>query len=417
VGALRDSAVDLQQRLSPRERTSAPATIVEIDERSLAAYGQWPWPRSRLAALLERIHAAQPAAVGLDLLFPEPDRYSPAALAEALPQIPPDVSGRLRALPGNDALLAGAMRGRPVVLAVAGLERIDDGTPLPAFSSRLASIAELTRAAAGQGLISSASATRVVRRMPVAGRIEGTLVPALALEMFRVATRAPAFALASRPDGLLEAAVGDIRVPAQADGLAWLRFSRHDPLRYVSAAAVLEGRADPELLRSKLVLIGVTGLGLVDHVETPLGERVPGVELHAQLIEQIFDGTFLVRPRWAAWLEAGMLAAAVLVLMLVVPARRVTVSVAVFAALLALIAAAALGAFRLKGVLLDAAMPMLGIALSFGLLLAATLASFGFAFTRDGMTAFAAMDKLTPKDQFVSLVDFSPQNSLDAIPR
>lgn len=372
---LREAAVDLQQRLFPRQRTSAPATIVEIDEPSLAAYGQWPWPRSRVAALLERILASEPAAVGLDVLFPEPDRYSPAALAETLPQIPGEVSARLRALPGNDELLGRAMRGHPVVLAVAGLEEAPPGgdLPLPTYSLRLGSIPELTRAAAGQGLISSASATRVVRRMPLAGRIEGAVVPALAMEMLRVATRAPAFALAMRPDGLMEATVADIRVPAQPDGLAWLRFSRHDPSRFVSAAALLEGRVQREMLASKLVLVGVTGLGLIDHVETPLGQRVPGVELHAQLIEQIFDGTFLVRPRWAAWLEVGMLAAAVLVLMLVVPARRVSLSIIVFVALLALVAGVALGAFTLYGVLLDSALPALGMALSFGLLLAASL--------------------------------------------
>ena len=81
--ALREGMVDLQQRVHPRERLSAPVTIVEIDERSLAAHGQWPWPRSQVAALIARVGEAAPAAIGLDLLFPEPDRLSPASLAGA----------------------------------------------------------------------------------------------------------------------------------------------------------------------------------------------------------------------------------------------------------------------------------------------------------------------------------------------
>ena len=121
----------------------------------------------------------------------------------------------------------------------------------------------------------------------------------------------------------MEVAVGDIRIPAQGNGSIWLRYSRHDPSRFVSAADVLAGKADPELFRSKLVLVGVTGLGLLDFQATPLGERVPGVEVHAQLIEQVFDGDFLVRPAWAKWLEAALLLLAVLLLMWIVPARRV----------------------------------------------------------------------------------------------
>ena len=79
----------------------------------------------------------------------------------------------------------------------------------------------------------------------------------------------------------------------------WLRYSPHDPARFVSAAEVLAGKAAPELLRDKLVLVGVTGLGLLDFQATPLGERMPGVEIHAQIIEQVFDGVYLVRPELA----------------------------------------------------------------------------------------------------------------------
>ncbi len=372
--ALREATVDVQQRLHPRERASAPVTIVEIDERSLAENGQWPWPRSRVAALVERIGAAGPAAIGLDLLFPEPDRFSPAALSDLLPQLPRDVAARLRRLPGNDELFARAMRAHPVVLAVAGMEAIEPSSepPVPHYRSRLASIETLTRAAAGQGLISADSPARVVRRVPALARVQGSLVPTLGLEMLRVAIGVQAVSVAPARGGLLEVRLGDVRVPAQADGTLWLRYTRHDPNRFVSAAAVLDGSVDPELLKSKLVLVGVTGLGLVDHLATPLGERVPGVEMHAQLIEQVFDGVHLVRPDWAPWVEVGLLVAAVALLILVVPARRVHVSIGALGALLAVLAAASFGAFS-QGVLVDFAWPAIGVALSFAVLLAATL--------------------------------------------
>jgi len=374
VVALRDSMVDLQQRIHPRERLSAPVTIVEIDERSLSAYGQWPWPRSQVAALIARVGEAAPAAIGLDLLFPEPDRLSPASLAGLLPQLPADVAARLLKLPGNDELLARTLRAHPVVLALAGMEETapTEDPPLHQFESRLSSIAQLTGAASGQGLISADSPARIVRRVPAVARVQGAVVPSLGLEMLRVAVRVPAVSIAARPGGLLEIGIGDARIPAQRDGTLWLRYTPHDPGRFVSAAAVLDGSADRELLRAKLVLIGVTGLGLVDHLATPLGERVPGVEMHAQLIEQVFDGAFLVRPSWARWVEGGLLAAAGTLLIFVVPARRVRVSVATLAALLAIFALVAFGAFS-GGVLLDFAWPATGAALTFALLLASAL--------------------------------------------
>jgi adenylate cyclase len=391
VEALRETLFDSYQRVFPRERRSAPATIVEIDERTLAERGQWPWPRTQIAELLARVAAARPAAIGLDMLLSEPDRFSPRALAALMPELPESASRQLRALPSNDARLAATLRDSKAVLSIAGLEAPDPRRPAPPaaapvrwsagepaglrrFAGWLGSLEELDRAAAGRGLISSDATGRIVRRVPLLAEVAGTVTPALTLEMWRVATGAPSFSVRPLRGGLLEVAVGDIRIPAQGNGSIWLRYGPHDPSRFVSAAEVFAGKADPELFRSKLVLIGVTGLGLLDYQATPLGERVSGVELHAQLIEQVFDGDFLVRPGWAPWLEAVMLAAAVLLLMRIVPVRRVTVSSAVLGAILAALLVAGLGAFLAQGVLLDIAWPVLGVLLAFAVLLAATLA-------------------------------------------
>jgi adenylate cyclase len=390
VDALRETLFDAYQRLFPRERQSAPAMIVEIDERTLAERGQWPWPRTQLAELVTRIAAAQPAAIGLDMLLSEPDRFSPHALAGLMPELPESASRQLRALPSNDARLAAALRDRNVVMAIAGLEAPDPRRLAPPaaapvrwiagqqaelrrFAGWLGSLDELDRAAAGRGLISSDVTGRIVRRMPLLADVAGTVTPVLGLEMWRVATGTPTFSVAERRGGLLEIAVGDIRIPAQGNGTIWLRYSRHDPARFVSAAEVFAGKVDPELLRSKLVLVGVTGLGLLDLQATPLGERVPGVEIHAQLIEQVFDAAFVVRPTWAPWLEAALLIAAVLLLMWIVPARRVPASTAALCAVLVVLLAAGIGAFH-GGVLLDIAWPVLGVLFAFSVLLAATLA-------------------------------------------
>lgn len=212
-----------------------------------------------------------------------------------------------------------------------------------------------------------------MRRVPLLADVAGTATPALALEMWRVATDTPAFSVSAVQRGLLRVTIGDIRIPAQADGAIWLRYSPHDPSRFVSASRVFAGKADRQLFEAKLVLIGVTGLGLLDFQATPLGERIPGVEVHAQILEQIFDGATLRRPTAAAWLEAALLAAAGLALVAFVPVVRPAISALLFAGVLAALAATGILGFR-GGLLLNVAAPALGAALVLGALFASTLA-------------------------------------------
>jgi adenylate cyclase len=99
---------DFCQTLSPRQIVSMPATIVEIDHKSLAALGQWPWPRFVLAELLDAINARQPVAIGIDIVMAEPDGLSPERLFARTRRLDPELARRLEALPGNDAELARA---------------------------------------------------------------------------------------------------------------------------------------------------------------------------------------------------------------------------------------------------------------------------------------------------------------------
>jgi len=390
VRSLRENGFDVYQRLFPRERRSAPVTIVEIDERSLAQLGQWPWPRTQVAQLVQAIAGHGPAAIGFDVLFPESDRFSPAAVAHLVPDLPTDLAARLQAVPGNDARLAAAMRASRVVVALAGIEAPDARFPAPPasapvlvrsaappalreFAGQLANVPAIEQAAAGRGLISADAGDRIVRRVMLLAKVQGSIVPALSLELWRVASGAPGFTVSDAAGGLHQVSFADARVPMQPDGKAWLRYSRHEPGRFVSASEVLAGRVDPELLRGRLVLVGVTGLGLLDYKVTPLGEQVPGVELHAQLIEQVFDGAYLVRPAWALWLELAILGLGSALLVILVPAVPVRLSVSALFALLAGLAGLGIGGFLAGGLLLDAAWPALALTGVFAVLLAGAL--------------------------------------------
>jgi adenylate cyclase len=198
-------------------------------------------------------------------------------------------------------------------------------------------------------------------------------VPSLPVEMVRVATASTGFRIEDHGGEDVALIVGDVAIPMQSDGSIRVHFGRHDAERFVSAEDVLSGKAPAELFRDKLVLIGVTGLGLLDFQATPLGERVPGVEVHAQVLEQIFDGSYLHRPTAASWIEAALLAAAGLLLVVFVPVTRASLSAALLAGGLLLFAAIGVLSFR-TGTLVDVAAPATGLVAVFGVLLAATFA-------------------------------------------
>lgn len=389
VQPLRNALFDSYQKLYPRERRTAPAVIVAIDELALEQHGQWPWPRTRIAQLITGIAAGRPAAIGVDLLFPERDRFSPAEVAQEVEELSGDVARRLRALPSNDAALAAAVRGGKVVLGIAGLETADPRFQQPPaaaplrivnapdlalrrFAGHLPSLPLIDRAAAGRGLLSVDPEGSVIRRALVAGRVGEVIVPALSIEMLRVATGAP-LELVGRERDQIELRLGDIAVPAHADGSFWIHYGPHDPARFVSAANVLDGSLDADALVNKLVLVGVTGLGLLDFQSTALGERVPGVEIHAQILEQIFDSAYLRRPAALHALEMALLAAAALVLAFGVPALGVVGSIALYAVVVAALGALGVAGFAREGMLLDVAWPVIGATIVFGIVLAEAL--------------------------------------------
>jgi adenylate cyclase len=386
IQAVRHLVFDGYQRLFPLERVSHPVTIVVIDEPSLARYGQWPWPRTRVAELVDAIAQQKPAAIGLDLFFPEPDRFSPESLAREVPALPDEFAAWLRSRRGNDELLAETIAGKRVVLGVTGGDpdprfsnpprgspvRITGAVPLMAFGGHIGTLEAIDRVAAGRGLINSGPGDQVVRNVPYFAMVQGVVVPSLGIETLRVALESPPLAL-ERKGAFAEFRFGEVRQRLQSDGTAWIRMGPHDPARFVSAVELLSGKASPESLRDKIVLVGNTGLGLLDFKTTPLGDFVPGVEIHAQIVENLFNGESLARPDFAVQLEALALIACGLIVVLWVPRLSALEGANVVAGLIVLLIGAGLIAFRNYGLLLDPLWPGIGTVAVFGSVIVGTL--------------------------------------------
>lgn len=396
VDRLQSAWFDAHQALWPRQVQTLPVTIVAIDQKSLLEIGQWPWPRNVLARLVRIVQRAEPAAIGLNILMPEPDALSPERLLAQAQVEDRMLAEALRALPTHDAQLARALAGAPSVLVVAGMQ---EPTPhalraapvavraaaggaapaelpaLPTYAGALTSIDELDKQATGWGLISAESTRGLIRRMPTVASIDGTLLPALAVEMLRVAQRAPALSLRVDAQGVDSVGIGRLNLPTEGDGSVRLYFSRHMPQRFVSAVDVLDGHVRESELRGQLVLIGLTGVALQEVQNTPIGERMSGTEIHAQLLENILQGTLLQRPRWAPALEAGLLLAAGVLLLWAMPRWRTSRSLLLLAGCIAVPMALGLAAFQARQLLFDTLTPALCLLLFFGVLLALTEAA------------------------------------------
>ncbi len=389
ANTLRNVVFDGYQQLFPLERTTDPVAIVVIDEEAIAHYGQWPWPRTRIAELITRISQAQPASIGLDLFFSEPDRFSPAAMADEMPILPTNLAKALREMPSNDEQLAKAIEGRNVVLGIGTTSDVDPrfrGPPraapvvtsgareaeMPNWPGYIGSLDVIDAAAAGHGLMNSGPQDQVVRVVPIVERIQGVIVPTLGVESVRVA-EGVGLRLDDAPGGLLLLRLAGVSMPLQRDGTAWIRYSRHDESRMVSAFDVLSGKLDPERLRQKVVLVGVTGLGVLDHKSTPLGEFVPGVEIHAQIVENLVNGVALVRPTFATWIEGAVFILCGFVLIWFIPRLSALQGINLVVFLVLLLLCIGLVAFRHLHMLFDFAWPALGTVAVFGTVVVGTL--------------------------------------------
>ena len=346
-----------------------------------------------MASLVEALAKANVAAVGFDVLFSEKDRASDDLKACAQGAHRADEESRCQERADGDLAFAHAITDRPVVLGIfltpthngsqatlttkGGFSFVGDPPTsfINDFRGVLVPIPALADAAAGLGFLNwLPDNDRVIRKVPLLLDVNGQIQPSLAIETLRVAQGASSFVVKSTTDygstagksTVLEAVKdGDVVIPVQANGELRLWFAKSDPRRSIPAWKVLQNSADLADLAGKLIFIGASASMLNDIVATPLDPSTPGVEAHAQLIEQILSGVTLQRPDWAPGAELVAGAALSLVLAALLPFISVF-----WTALLGFVATAVMACvswttFTREGVLLDPVAPTLSSGLVF----------------------------------------------------
>lgn len=385
---------DAYQRVLPRQPTNAPIILVDIDELSIAALGQWPWPRTIISDMVLRLNDMGAAAIAFDMVFPEPDRTSLSRVVSNLKQfgvtvdLPPGVQQ------DNDATLAAAFSQAAVVAGIAVTDESQGALPPPKagyayggsdplsfLTERLggvANIATLNEAAKGIGFFTfPSSIDGIVRQIPIIAKASKSLYPALSIEALRVAQQASGFVLRTTGSSgeadlglkaLTAVKAGDFEVSTGPQGEFWIYYSGLPNIRTIPAAMLLQPAAAETLrpeINGAIVIVGTSAIGLRDLVATPIAASMPGMRVHAEILDQILGQTFLARPDWAKGAELSI--AFMLGLILIVSVRQAgaLMSAAMSIVMIGGSAAASWYAFSRWHMLLDPILPAMAVAAVF----------------------------------------------------
>jgi adenylate cyclase len=409
VRDFRHAMLDQYQRWQPRQFAASAVLVVDIDEVSLAKVGQWPWPRTKVAQLADQLRTAGAHVVAFDVMFAEADRTSPAAMGGLWAELAPGavdstaLREQLASLPDHDQWLgrriqdggkvvlgamlqAGASAHGPLPASVPGAAAdaasgaavkssvpyrfVLQGDPvvpwLHGFDKRVDPLPVLSAGASGLGALNFVSdGDGVIRKVPLIFANGTQLTPSLVAEALRVEQATPNVFVRANTAGVESVRIGRHLIPTTPQGELWMHYTPYQPERYVSAWKVMEGLVAQEQLRGRIVLVGTSAQGLMDLRFNPLGRVMPGVEAHAQALEQIVLGHYVVRPSWISAVEVLLLLSGGLLVGWLALQTSAVVSGAVALGTSAGLLLGGWLAFTQVGVLLDVSMPLLGVMASF----------------------------------------------------
>src|SRR3954471_15052568 len=322
VEEIRIRTFDTFQRIDPRKKTIRPVTIVDIDDKSLEKLGQWPWPRTRIADLVTELTRLGAVGIAFDAAFSEPDRLNPAFAADTFRHLDEETRVKLRALPSNDQIFADAIKASRVVLGESGLPEeiaaLDKTLPVTGiamlgeepqrfmfdFPGLLRNVPVLEHAAAGRGLFTiRPERDGIIRRVPMIMQAQGQTMPSLTFEILRVASGSGTILIKAEKAGIKSIGVKGFEIPTDHNGQLWVHYARNDASIYVPAINVLEKNVAPDMIAGKLVLIGTSAVGLNDIKTTPVSRAMPGVEIHAQVLESALTGAVISQPIYGIFIE------------------------------------------------------------------------------------------------------------------
>ena len=303
---------DLYQKVFAQE-VETDVVIVDIDEKSLGKFGQFPWNRNIFAKILDQLNSSLPKAVGFDIFFTEKDKQAPEAIIKSYNLIPSDVAD-LQKLKSPDELFSEKLKDTKSVIAVLGsnvpshsnynrkskarfLSKGGDPKQFTySYPYSIGSLELLEKNVKGLGSISFLDQLDgIIRSLPLIVQFNKKIYPTMGLEMVRVGSKQKNIYVELNEVGITRISARPHKIDTDPNGIIWIKYKKPDKKQYISSSDVYEGNFTPDFFKDKYVLIGASAQGLFDLVKTPIGITVPGVEVHANVIENILNKSYLIR--------------------------------------------------------------------------------------------------------------------------
>jgi len=395
---------DLYQKVFPLEKRDTDVTIIDIDEKSLGKFGQFPWSRSVFAKIIENVNLANPKAIGFDIFFSEKDKQSPEEIIKAYNLIPADVS-ELQDLKGHDEIFREQLEKSKSVIAVLGSSVSSHGTYDRSSKARflskggdpknftyaypysIGSLEKLEKSAKGLGSISFLDQTDgIIRSLPLIVRFENKLYPTMGLEMIRVGTNQKNLYVEMNEIGISRISSRPYKIYSDPNGIIWIRYKKSLKSQYISASSVFDGKFDAARFKDKYVLVGASAQGLFDLVKTPLGVTIPGVEVHGNVIENILDQSYLVRNPNTYIFELLFSIFVAFITFFLSQRMKPKYSLSIFVGSLATVVVIGFSVFLLRSQLVDISYPIFMLTVTF-------LTGIYFRFVEENRIALANLQK------------------------
>jgi len=305
---------DLYQKIFPLDKQDSKVVIINIDEKSLSKFGQFPWNRSIFAKIIENVNRSNPKVIGFDIFFTEKDKQTPEEIIKAYNILSSDVINYLTNIQSHDERFRQQLDVSNSVLAVLGSKVASEGSYdrsakakfiskggdpknfTYVFPYSIGSLEILENSVKGLGSISFLDQSDgIIRSLPLIVRFKNKLYPTMGLEMVRVGSKQKNLFIEMNEVGIKRVSVRPYKISSDPNGIFWIRYKKTKKNQYISASSVFDGKFDESIFKDKYVLIGASAQGLFDLVKTPLGVTIPGVEVHANVIENILDNSYLTR--------------------------------------------------------------------------------------------------------------------------
>ena len=303
---------DLYQKIFVEEKESD-VVIIDIDEQSLGKFGQFPWNRKVFAKILDQLNIHNPKAIGFDIFFTEKDKQSPEAIIKSYGLIPSDVAD-IQNLKSPDDIFSEKLKESKSIIAVLGsnvpshsnynrkakarfLSKGGDPKNFTySYPHSIGSLEKLEKNVKGLGSISFLDQLDgIIRSLPLIVQFDKKIYPTMGLEMVRVGSKQKNIYVELNEVGIQRISARPHKVESDPNGIIWIKYKKSNKDQFISAGDVYDGKFQSDFFKDKYVLIGASAQGLFDLVKTPLGVTIPGVEVHANVIENILDQSYLVR--------------------------------------------------------------------------------------------------------------------------